>query len=132
MPLLTYLSIHILQKINLQYLHVLIQIVDVMFLPDLIKICQQVESFWLPIAEGACAQFVCYHCASKHKFRLILIPRVVSYQLSLFLKMDDKLHRHLSCDIFPSKQRLPEAITINGKRLDYKSMEKKPPICSLV
>ncbi|CAG05517.1 unnamed protein product, partial [Tetraodon nigroviridis] len=23
--------------------------------------------------------------------------------LSLFLKMDDKLHRHLSCDIFPSK-----------------------------
>uniref|UniRef100_H2SEX8 Nuclear receptor binding protein 2b n=1 Tax=Takifugu rubripes TaxID=31033 RepID=H2SEX8_TAKRU len=28
--------------------------------------------------------------------------------LSLFLKMDDKLHRHLSCDIFPSKQRLTD------------------------
>lgn len=35
---------------------------------------------------------------------MLCFPPVVSYQLSLFLKMDDKLHRHLSCDIFPSKQ----------------------------
>lgn len=33
----------------------------------------------------------------------IHVAPVIFPQLSLFLKMDDKLHRQLSCDIFPSK-----------------------------
>uniref|UniRef100_A0A665UAM8 Nuclear receptor binding protein 2b n=1 Tax=Echeneis naucrates TaxID=173247 RepID=A0A665UAM8_ECHNA len=37
------------------------------------------------------------------KVTLFKIDFVLSPQLSLFLKMDDKLHRQLSCDILPSK-----------------------------
>lgn len=39
----------------------------------------------------------------KDKLLNLKVDLLVSPQLSLFLKMDDKLHRQLSCDIFPSK-----------------------------